>query len=406
MQRFAHYFFVLTGVLLVCVITLAFYYSMPIDTQADSSALPTLPTNRPNNQNIIGGEILLSETENAYNPIPSPDGSLIAYVRTGWGRHEGINGLGRSNLVSEVALMNANGNVLTKQPLADAFLQGWSSDGKYLICSRDGEYSIISPDGKVLMSEHLPERSDSYDVSERVAFLSNTNTVIWLQNYYTNIKRTQTSPASEYMTRDLVRSVIQSPKEEIAKYSSQFSVDAILISSPNEKYLALIGGNYLQVYDRQKASWTNLGKIIIHPADNWDYIKPTWNPWFADSSRLVFMTASGIVVSSPDGKLKQKILNPKQPSGLTVPSPDGNFIAFATFEPRPMKIREDLNFWGGSTIWVVPVAENSRARAITQKNQDTTLSLRWLNNKALVFDRIADELFYRKARLWKADVSQ
>jgi hypothetical protein len=107
------------------------------------------------------------------------------------------------------------------------------------------------------------------------------------------------------------------------------------------------------------------------------------------------------VVSSPDGKLKQTIFKPTQASGLAVPSPDGNFVAFATFEPRPMKLRDDLKFWGGSTIWVVPIAENSKARFVTQKSQDTTLSLRWLKNHALVFDRIADETFYRKARLWK-----
>lgn len=29
------------------------------------------------------GEVLLSESENAYNPIPSPNGKLITYVRTG-----------------------------------------------------------------------------------------------------------------------------------------------------------------------------------------------------------------------------------------------------------------------------------------------------------------------------------
>src|SRR3981189_135074 len=29
-------------------------------------------------------ETLLS-TDNAYNPVPSPDGKYIAYVRTGWG---------------------------------------------------------------------------------------------------------------------------------------------------------------------------------------------------------------------------------------------------------------------------------------------------------------------------------
>jgi hypothetical protein len=148
-----------------------------------------------------------------------------------------------------------------------------------------------------------------------------------------------------------------------------------LIPSPNEKYLALVGRNSLQVYDVKNASWTNFGKIIIHPSDDWDYVKPTWNPWFADSSRLVFLTASGIIVSSPDGKSKQTIFKPTVASGLVTPSPDGNFIAFATFEPRPMKIREDLKFWGGSQLWVVPVTENSKARSVSQKNSDTTLSL-------------------------------
>lgn len=401
MQRFAHYIFVFTVALLVCIAIFAFWYSAPVNTQADSSNSLTVQDNRSSNQKVTSGEILLSETENAYNPIPNPDGSLIAYVRTGWGRLGGSGGFGRSNLVSEIAVMDADGNVLTKQPLADAFLQGWSSDGKTLICSRDGKYSLVLSDGKVLMSERLPERSDSYEISERVAFLSSTNSVLWLQNYYTNIKRTKTSPASESMTRDFVRSAIQSPKEEIAKYNSRFNVEAILIPSPDEKYLALIGRNDLQVYDREKASWTNLGEIIIHPKDDWDYIKPTWNPWFADSSRLAFVTASGIVVSSPDGKSKQTIFKSEQASGLAVPSPDGNFIAFATFEPRPMKLRDDLKFWGGSTIWVVPVAENSKARSVTQMSQDTTLSLRWLKNHALVFDRVADEMFYRKARLWK-----
>jgi hypothetical protein len=39
------------------------------------------------------------------NPIPSPDGKYIAYVRTGWG--EGVfTSFGRSSLVSEVKIMS------------------------------------------------------------------------------------------------------------------------------------------------------------------------------------------------------------------------------------------------------------------------------------------------------------
>lgn len=403
MQRVAYYLIVLTAALLVCIAIFSYLYSGLINTQADSSDLLAIQPNRTSNQKVRSGEVLLSETENAYNPIPNRDGSLIAYVRTGWGRSGGSGGLGRSNLVSEVAVMDADGNVLTKQPLADAFLQGWTSDGKHLICSRDGEYSLVSFDGKVFMSERLPKSSDSYEVSERVAFLSRTNSVIWLQNSYANIKRSKDSPASEFMTRDFVRSVIQSPTEEIAKHNYRVNSDAILIPSPDERYLALISKSNLHIYDREKASWANLGEITIHPEDDWDYVKPTWNPWFADSSRLAFVAASGIVVSTPDGKSKQTIFKSEQASGLAVPSPDGNFVAFATFEPRPNSRYDDSKFWGGSTIWVVPVVENSKARSITQKSQDTTFGLRWLNNHAIVFDRIADEMLYQKARLWKIE---
>jgi hypothetical protein len=68
-------------------------------------------------------ETLLS-TENAYNPIPSPDGRYIAYVRTGWGRPGGSSGFGRSNLVSEVAVIEASGSLIEKNPVADASYPG------------------------------------------------------------------------------------------------------------------------------------------------------------------------------------------------------------------------------------------------------------------------------------------
>ncbi|HEX8564632.1 MAG TPA: hypothetical protein VF648_03115 [Pyrinomonadaceae bacterium] len=405
MLRLPHYLFAFPIVLLICFTSFAYFYYPPIQTEF-ASAKSEIQTNQSNNQKASAGEVLLSETENAYNPIPNKDGSLIAYVRTGWGRPGGSGGFGRSNLVTDVSVMDSNGRILTKQPLADAFLQGWTPDGKHLICARDWRYSIFSTDGTILTSERLPDDSDSTEVSERVAFLSTINSVIWLQNNYTNIKRTKTAPGSEYMTRDFVRSVIQSPKGEIAKYNSRLNPDGILIPSPNERYLALIGRNNLEIYDRQNETWTNLGKVIIHPSDDWDYIKPMWNPWFGDSSRLALLTASGIIIISPDGKTKQTIFKPKQASGLPVPSPDGKFIAFATFEPRAMKIRKDLKFWGGSTIWVVPVVANSVARSITKKNEDTTFSLNWLNNHTLVFDRIAEDVFYKKARIWKVEISQ
>ena len=98
----------------------------------------------------------LVSTENAYNPIPSPDGKYIAYVRTGWGRPKGSGGFGRSNLVSEVAVTDASGSLVEKNPVADAFLAGWTPDSTDLVCYRDGEYSLVSLDGKRSRKGWLP----------------------------------------------------------------------------------------------------------------------------------------------------------------------------------------------------------------------------------------------------------
>jgi hypothetical protein len=66
--------------------------------------------------------------------------------------------------------------------------------------------------------------------------------------------------------------------------------------------------------------------------------------------------------------------------------------------------RPDLQFWGGTTILVVPASAGSRPCPITLKNPDEVYDLKWLNNGALVFDRVADEVFYQHARIWKVTV--
>src|SRR5215468_5883041 len=114
-------------------------------------------------------EALLSESENAYNPIPNQDGSLIAYVRTGWDRAKGSGGFGRSNLRSEVMVMNADGTLLTQKPLVDAFLSGWTSDGKNLICYRDYRYFLVSVAGEIVAQGQTPSSDQRY---ERVSYLS------------------------------------------------------------------------------------------------------------------------------------------------------------------------------------------------------------------------------------------
>lgn len=333
-------------------------------------------------------ETLLS-TDNAYNPIPSPDGRYIAYVRTGWGRPGGSGGFGRSNLISEVTVIGKNGGPVTTVPLADMFLGGWTPDGNDVVCFRDWEYVLVSKDGKRVMEGRIPNDPNKQPATEWVAYSPSLAAIVWsrlIDNSHGAIETPETPGPRTVVREKVFRNRV--------------------IPSPDGRYLAVFGEfpqTDLSVYDLQLESWTDLGTISIHPDKDWSYIQPNWTPWFADGSRLVFLRDSTLVIASSDGTTRMEIKIDGQ-AGLPVPSPDGQLIAFVTFEPQPMRTRPDLQFWGGTTIWVVPASAGSAARPVTQKNQDEVYDLKWLSNNTIVFDRVADEVFYKHARVWKAAV--
>ncbi len=148
-----------------------------------------------------------------------------------------------------------------------------------------------------------------------------------------------------------------------------------------------------------------MGDADIHPDRDWDYIEPSWNPWFANSSRLAYFTHDHTVLSigTPDGQQRTDI-QIGGPAGLAAPSPDGQFVAYVTFEPRPQENRPDLQFWGGTRVWVASLIGKPEPRAVTQKSLDEPYDLQWLDDYTVVFDRVADVLFYKQSRIWKAEV--
>jgi hypothetical protein len=328
-------------------------------------------------------ETLLS-TENAYNPIPSPDGRYIAYVRTGWGRPGGSGGFGRSNLLSEVMVIDENGVPITATPLSDTFLGGWTPDGEHLVCFRDWEYALVSKDGKRVVTGRIPNDPDKRPATEWVAYSPFLSAIVW----------------SRFIDND--QGAIETPNRTVVR---EEVFQQRVVPSPDGRYLAVFSefpDTGLRVYDLRLESWTDLGRISIHPDNDWWYIQPDWSPWFADGSRLVFLRDSTLVIASPDGRITTEI-KIDGPAGLPVPSPDSRLIAYITFEPHPRRMRPDLQFWGGTTIWVVP-ALGGAARPVTQKNQDEVYDLKWLGNNTVVFDRVADEVFYGHAHIWKATV--
>ena len=335
-------------------------------------------------------EVLLS-SDNAYNPIPSPNGKFIAYVRTGWGRRGGTGGFGRSNLVSEIAVISADGTLLTKSAIADAFISGWTADGTRLVCYRDWNYFLVSLDGTRTAEGQVPAAAgDLTNRPEWVSFSPSLATIVWSRMV------------------DAHHWSIETPERTVATTTvTQSAIGPRAVPSPDGTYIAVFGQfspTELWVYDTRSGKWSDLGKIVVHPSQDWNYIQPAWSPWFADSSRLVFFVGPTLVISTPDGHHESETFVDGQ-TGLPVASPDGQSIAYLTYQPRPMKGNASAQFWGGSTIWSMSTKPGSRPRVVSQKSDDATYDLNWLNNNTIVFDRVADEVFYRRARIWKANVA-
>ena len=97
----------------------------------------------------------LLTTDNAYNPIPSPDGRYVAYVRTGWGESL-VSSMGRSSLVSDVKIMSVEGAATPRTLAKEYFLSGWTPDSTQLVCYRDWKYALVSTDGERIMKGRIP----------------------------------------------------------------------------------------------------------------------------------------------------------------------------------------------------------------------------------------------------------
>ena len=169
--------------------------------------------------------------ENAYNPIPSPNGKMIAYVRTGWGRPGGSGGFGRSNLVSEVLVVTNDGKTVTETPLTDTFLAGWTPDGTALVTYRDWRYSLTTLSGKKSLQGEL-RRPENGLPTERIYYLSSLGQIAW--------SRVGADSNTVIETRDHI----------IAEHAGWLG--DIVVPSPDERHLAVSGETWrthLWVYE-------------------------------------------------------------------------------------------------------------------------------------------------------------
>ncbi len=327
-------------------------------------------------------ESLFSDA-NAYNPVPNPGGSKVAYVLTGRGRVGGSGGFGRSNMKSFLEFSTAAGQTIPGAAL-DFFLDRWVN-ADTVSCYRDWQFGLCDERGRETGGSLKVRFGKSPDPAERVTYLTTKQTFLWLDEVDG-------------------RSVLQTPHGPLGKLSVRVSLDSLVVPSPNEQYIAIASNDgELVVYNVGTKKSVSVGHAILSPDKNWDYMKPSWNPWFSDSSALCFSTGSSLYVASPDGSRVEEVGRNVQ-GYLPVPSPDGRSIAYVSFVARPMSIRPDLTFWGDAAIWIIHREEKESLR-VTLPTQDTTLDLRWLDATTLIFDRMSDQAFPdRHIRIWTVKV--
>jgi hypothetical protein len=228
---------------------------------------------------------------NAYDPVPSPDGRLIAYVLTGRKLEGGSGGFGRSNLQSDVKFCDPSGQTL-QNPNAEGFLGEWLPDSSEIVSFRNWKFALLDPRGSRESQSMLPGLTvEQWEkLPERVAYLSTLHKFIWIENTASG-------------------AVLQSTAGPVAELDD-VQLPPLIVPSPDERFLAIASPSYgdLHVYDTVKRTIFSLGNITIHPDSVWDWSKPSWNPWFPDGKHLAFFSGSLLVVASPDGKQRQELL--------------------------------------------------------------------------------------------------
>jgi hypothetical protein len=327
----------------------------------------------------------------AYQPVPSPDGKLIAYVLTGM-KMNGFAGMGRSHLRSQVEFVDQTGKHL-HDPNVEGFLGEWLPDSSAVVSYRDWRFNLVTPVGSQ-KGGAIPQRDtpNSPPGAERAQYIPAFDGFVWIEH----------SGEITYL---------KTMNGPVASFDGLLPSEALIMPSPDGRYLAIGGKTPYEwedrnfwTYDIEKSTWKDLGPLSIHPDPNWDYIKPNWNPWFPDSIHLALFSGSSLYTVLADGTERHELLAIEN-AGLPVPSPDGELIAYVTFAPRLREHRSDLKFWGGSPIWVVS-AQGGAPRQMTLPSKDETCDLRWLTNSSLVFDRIGEGLFNPHARIWTVPVGR
>ena len=345
-------------------------------------------------------------SRNGTVPMVSPDGKWVAYVETGWGRAGGSGGFGRSNLVTLVHAVRADGS--GDRLVSDLFLVGWLADSRRIASTRDRFAAICDLDGKAVAEFGTMLRPEE---QMRVAK--------W--------------PAGPRMPH---RKRLRCLREHDSGEDGAFSPDGTWfgpVVGPRGDAFVDAAGRWLhvtvpdavQIKGRQ-ATWSPDGRYVVlmarwgkravvidvkttrsHFIDgvdripdygDWQYRKCRWHPWSKDGSRLAFVRGGQVWTGAPDGTNARQLTFDAAPKAFPTFSRDGKRVAYVTWSGRRRPR-------GPSDIWVVDVATTLAVRA-TAPSPERIYCLDWLDGHRVIFDRVKATALAPESTLRRLDLTR
>jgi HEAT repeat protein len=367
-------------------------------------------------------------SQNGTQPMVSPDGRWIAYVETGWGRPGGTGGTGRSNLLSLVHAVRAEGT--NDRILSDMFLVGWLADSARIASSRDAFAAVVDLNGSI-----------SAEFGEVMKKPYTGTGPFGGQAWPSGELRSQGGvdmPHSKRIGGDIPP--FFGGEEVVAFFSRDEGEDAAF--SPDGRWLGpLVDKDTASFIDSEghkidmklpqltgiwghRATWSPDGRYIlingVHKSNSgpnqsmvepvkaliiefalrsvrviedvdevpwvgdWDYRKGRWNPWARDSAHTAFVRRGQVWVSDASGANQRQVTFDSSNKVFPTFSPDGNRLAYITLQNDE---RKHYRRSGPTDLWVVDVATTIAAR-LTAPAPGRIDSLDWLDNFTLVFDRV------------------
>src|SRR5215472_12641077 len=367
-------------------------------------------------------------SKNGTQPMVSPDGRWVAYVETGWGRPGGSGGSGRSNLLSLVHAVRADGT--NETIVSDMFMVGWLGDSARIASSRDAFAVVVDLNGSI-SAEFGEVMKEPYTGTGPFGG----------QAWPSGNLRSQGGvdmPHSKRIGGDVPS--FSSTDEAVSFFSRDDGEDAAI--SPDGRWLGpLVDKDTASFIDRDghkiemklpqlaglwghRATWSPDGRYIlingVHKSNSgpnqsmvepvkaliiefasrsvrviedvdevpwvgeWDYRKGRWNPWARDSAHIAFVRRGQVWVSDASGSNQKQITFDSSNKVFPTFSPDGSRLAYITLQNDERKHYRRL---GPTDLWVVDLGTTISAR-LTAPAPGRIDCLDWLDNFTLIFDRV------------------